>query len=148
MLRPPPRSTLTAPLFPYTTLFRSPNAVAVFGFSILTFMVHPIAPVYLAAAFGLCTILRLFRDDGNWIGFGVAISLAVAVHATLEFLPGVREEIASGQGHLDLSVIMWNLEGFIRDLVYASRRQNWLFRFLLSVLFSCLPSSADCIRQC
>src|SRR3546814_19923306 len=67
MLRRPPRSTLPYPLFPYTTLFRSPERVDLLG--------------YLAGALGLERLgndLRIRLDIGGDDGLDLAFAHAAA----------------------------------------------------------------------
>src|SRR3546814_17677897 len=102
MLRRPPRSTLTDTLFPYTTLFRSPDAFVLIGYSHLgkKRMTNPIEHrgpeganfwrrarwIAIAAILVLPFLAMQWTDEVTWTAadFAVAGILLVGAHILSE----------------------------------------------------------------
>src|SRR3546814_21024487 len=82
MIRRPPRSTRTDPLFPYTTLFRSDLAASLFG-------------IRAASVLGL-------RDDADAASFASGVLIGADVAARMDDWPFEQIPILAdpGLGHL------------------------------------------------
>src|SRR3546814_1870926 len=69
MIRPPPRTTLTDPLFPYTTLFRSPRLTVIWRHVLRNALLPTISVIATQTAYLICCLViieTLFHYQGIW----------------------------------------------------------------------------------
>src|SRR3712207_6583373 len=150
MIRRPPRSTL----FPYTTLFRSPEIVA-FLFSLVVLMVGVFAPratgltTGLAAFGALVTfvstvVLLAMRFEGSFFGNGYVVDdfalyfkLIVALSAFFAVLAAARWAGGTGDAPEYLNLILSVVVG---SMLLVSMRD--LFGIFVAIELATIPSYA------